>query len=296
MVQKGVVAVLQNVNGQVAPLAKLVEAANIPIFAYNTADSSVLGYADGFSVSNPVAGLALFPAELAKKGGFTKAAIITVDVPAALGPIKALAPPTFAALGVPAVDIVGIAQGTADMGPQVQSELQKSPQLVHIVGNPAFCATVIKALRDASYSGTITMISNCLDASTIKSVGADLKGILVSYLASEDPANPDFQTFKAVVAKYDGGQINPSGTPVGSFVGIVAFNRVMATATGTADLTSDSVIATIKAAPALPYPTIAGVTFQCNGKAVPGLPIVCSAGFAYATLDDSGVPATFSAG
>ena len=294
MVQKGVAAVLFNVNGQVSAWSKTVIAANIPIFAYASADATLLapGVA-AFTVSNPIAGLAAFPALLAKKNSFTKATVLVIDVPGATGPEKAIAPPTFAASGVPAVDIVPIAPGTADMSPDVQAALKTSPQLVHIIGNSAFCITAIKALRDASYKGTISMISNCLDASTIKSVGADLKGIQVSYSASEDPTDSDYATFKAILAKYAAGQkVTATASTPGSFSVVVGFARVMKGVTG--DITPATVTAAIKAGPALPQPLIKGGTFKCDGKAVPGILPACTAEFVYATLDDKGAATNYT--
>ena len=291
MIQDGVVAVLMNVNGQVAPWATPVIAAKIPIIAYNTADGSTLvPGAPVFVLSNPLGGLGVFPAAIAKKNSFTKAAIVTVDVPAAVGPVKALVPPTMAASGVPAADIVALPQGQADFGPQIQAELKNSPQLVHIIGNPAFCASVITALRDASYTGVITMISNCLDKATVTSLGDKLKGILVSYNAGEDPTDPDFTIFKALVAKYND-KINPSGTPVGAYVAVIGFQRLLNGITG--DVTSASIISTIKANPGVPYPTIKGNQIICDGKQTV-LPIGCSKGFAYATLDATGTATGFT--
>jgi branched-chain amino acid transport system substrate-binding protein len=296
MVEAGVPAVLFNVNGQVGPWAKIVTAAKIPIIAFSTADPSVLAPGlDVFTLTNPIAGISSFPADLAKKAGYTKAAIIVIDVPGATGPVKAMAPPLFAAQGVPAVDLVAIAPGTADMSPQVQAELQKDPQGVHIIGNPAFCATAVKALRDASFKGTISMISNCLDPATIKALGTSLKGIVVSYAAGEKPDDPDYSAFKALAAKYSPDKkITPSGTPVGGFVVILGFSRMLAALKG--DVTSASITTQIRANGPLPAPTLgAGKTFLCDGKQVPGISIACVKGIAYATLDDKGVAGDFGA-
>jgi branched-chain amino acid transport system substrate-binding protein len=295
MIEAGVAAVLMNVDGQIAPWAKIVTAAKIPIIAFSAADASVLAPGlDVFTMANPLSGLASFPGQLAKSKGFTKAAILVIDVPAAVGPVKAMAPPTFTALGIPTLDLVPIAAGTADMGPQVQAELQKEPQLIHMIGNPAFCATAVKALRDANYGGTISMISNCLDAATLKSIGTGAKGLVVSYSAGEKPDDPDYVTFKALLSKYAADKkVNPSGTPVGAFVVVEGFNRMMAAFKG--DPTSANITAAIRANGPLPMPTLAGKTFLCDTKAVPGILPACNAGFAYATLDDKGVAGDWQA-
>jgi branched-chain amino acid transport system substrate-binding protein len=293
-VSKGVAAVLFNVAGAPA-FAKTVAAANIPIFAFASADATLLGDKTAFVLSNPIQSVAAFPGSVAKKNGFTKAAIIVIDVPGATGPAKAIGIPSLQAVGVAKPDIVNIAPGVADMSPQIQAELKNDPQLVHIIGNASFCTSAVKALRDASYKGTITMISNCVDASTIKTLGAQLKGILVSYAAGEDHNSADFKLFEAILAKYAQGQtITHGGTPMGAFAVWIGFNKAMAAATG--DITPASIVSTLQAAPALPLPTIDGATFQCNGKAVTGIPAACTAAFAVATLDENGKPGGFSAG
>jgi ABC-type branched-subunit amino acid transport system substrate-binding protein len=286
MVQKGVAAVLFNVSGQAGSIVKPLAAANIPIVAFSSADASLIADKTAFNLSNPIAGIAAFPATVAGKNKFTKSAMIVIDVPGATGPAKAVGVPAFQAAGS-TLDIVNIAPGTADMSPQVQAMLKKSPEMVHIIGNAVFCQSAIKALRDASYAGVITMISNCVDPATIKAIGAGLKGILVSYTAGEDPSNPDYKTYLAVKDKYAAGQtINVSGTPVGSFVVVDAFAKAMAKVTG--DITPATVVSTLQGMDALPLPTVKGATFKCDGKAIPGIPIACTTGFATATLDATG--------
>jgi branched-chain amino acid transport system substrate-binding protein len=292
-VQKGVAAVMLNVSGQAGAVVKPIQDANIPIFAFATAAAEFVGYKYGFTLSNPVAGIAFFPAGIAAKNKFTRAAMMVIDVPGATGPAKALGVPVFQGAGVPKLDVVAIAPGTADMTPQVQAMLGADPQVVHIIGNPAFCLTAIKTLRDVNYKGVISMISNCLDEVTIKTLGDKLKGIQVSYAAGEDPKDPDTVILKAVINKYAKDQkLEGTGTDVGAYAVVIGFSRVMKAATG--DITPASVIATIQSAPALPLPTIKGATFQCNGKQVPGIAVACTGAYATAVLDEKGKP-TFAA-
>lgn len=292
MVSDGVPIVLMNVNGQVAPWIKTVSGAGIPTLAFAAADVSMLGQA-AFSMSNGLAGLGAFPASIAKEKGVKSAAIMSTNVPAAIGAAKALAPLAFTPLGITDLNIVGIDAAASDMGPDAQAIIAKGAQLVHIIGNPSFCSTAIKGLRDASFKGTITMISNCLDKTVVSSLGAQLKDIIVSYAAGEDPANADIVLFKGIVAKYDS-KVNPAGTPVGSFAVITAFNEIMAKVTG--DVTKEAVTAAIKTGGPYPYPTLKGATFNCDGKAIAIFPPVCTVSYATAVLDDKGTATNFKVG
>ena len=293
MVDSGVQVILFNVIGDVEPWATPALAANIPIFAFSSADKSLFT-APGrvFTLSNPIAGIAVVPALLAKTLGVTQSAVVTIDVPGASGPVKAMVPSSFETAGAGAVDIVTISPTAADHSSDIQVELQNNPGLVHIIGNPAFCSLTIRALRDADYTGEISMISNCLDAPMKEQLGADLEGIYVSYSSGEDPANADVALMTAILAKYAPDQV-PHGTVVGAFLVLEGFHRIMADFTG--DWTSDNIAAHIAGHDAVPTPTIDGGTFKCDSTAVAIIPIACTAAFAYTVLDAAGEPTSFTA-
>ncbi|MDO8361919.1 MAG: ABC transporter substrate-binding protein [Actinomycetota bacterium] len=293
MVESGVQIVLFNVIGDVATWATPVLAANIPIMAYSSADASLF-VAPGrvFTLSNPIAGIGVMPIKLAMKLGVTKSAVVVIDVPGATGPVNAMVPPGFEAAGAGTVDIVPISPTAPDHASAIQVELQNSPGLVHIIGNPAFCSLTIRALKDAAYEGVISMISNCLDGPMKEQLGADLEGIYVSYSSGEDPTNPDVQLLIAILAKYSPDTV-PSGTPVGSFLVLEGFHRVMADFEG--EFTSDAIAAHIAGHGPVPTPTIDGGTFKCDGTAVPGVAIACTGSFSYAQLDAAGEPTSYEA-
>ena len=294
LLEAKVSAVLFNVIGDVEPWATPVIAAGIPIFAFSSADASLFkGAGKVFVLSNPTAGLGLFPAKVALDNKAKRSAVVVIDVPAATGPVKGLVPPTFKALNAGDVDIVPISPTAPDHGPAIQVELQKKPDVIHIIGNPAFCSLTIRALKDAGYKGIISMISNCVDGPMKEQLKGQLEGIYVSYTAGEDPKNADYVQYKAIAAKY-APSIVPNGTPVGSYVAIEGFHRVMADFTG--DFTPAAIIAHIAGHAALPQPTIDGGTFKCDGKAVPGVAISCTPSFAYSQLGADGNPTAFKAG
>jgi branched-chain amino acid transport system substrate-binding protein len=291
MVQDGVVAVLWNVSGEASAFAPILQAASIPSFAWTSADQAVLTDAKTtFNLGNALAAFA-FPAAIAKDQGLTKAAWLVIDVPSAAGPANALGTAFMKNAGVPAVDIVAIPPGTADMGPQVQAELSNGPELINLIGDAAFCTTALQALKDAGYEGTITAISNCIDENTISTIGDYLDGVLISYAASEDPTDPDYQTYLAVRDKYGDDSIETTGTPVGAFAIVDGFTRITAGVTG--DVTAASITTAAKAAGPLPLPLSGGLEFNCDGQQIAITPGVCSSGLIYAALDAEGAPGEF---
>jgi hypothetical protein len=136
------------------------------------------------------------------------------------------------------------------------------------------------------------MISNCLDPAAVKTLGSDLKGIMVSYSSGDDPKDPDTIEFAAILKKYNE-KVVPHGTPVGSYVVWTAFNRVMKGAT---DITPDGIVAKVRASNGtIPVPTVKGASIKCDGNQVPGIAIACTASYLIVTLDEKGAAGTFSA-
>jgi len=292
IVDGGYPMVLFNVIGEIEPWATPTLAAGIPIFNFSSSDASILGSPDlVFSMSNPANGIAFFPAALAKDVGAGKTTIDVIDVPAASGPVQALAPMIFEQAGAGEVNTLPISPTAPDHSSDIQAELQSfGPDYVHIIGNPAYCSLSIRALRDADFKGTISGISNCIDAAAKEQLGADLEGVYLSYSAGEDPADPDYAQFLSIIDKYDP-SIVPNGTPVGAYVVLESFRRVMEDYSG--DYTSADLASHIRNHGPLPHPTTGG-TFQCNSQALAILPIACTSAFAYSQLDAEGNPTTFT--
>jgi len=197
-------------------------------------------------------------------------------------------------LGAGEVHVLPISPTAPDHSTDIQAELQTfDPGVVSIIGNPAFCSLTIRALRDAGYEGIIGGISNCIDAAIIEQLGADLEGVYISYSAGEDPANPDYATYLAIVEEYDP-SIVPNGTPVGAYVAMEGFRRVMEDYTG--DYSATSIAEHIRTHGPVPQPTITDATFQCNSEALTILPTACTSAFAYSQLGADGKPTEFFGG
>lgn len=293
IVESGAPIVLFNVIGDVEPWATPTIAAGIPILAYSSADASLLGSPDTvFTLSNPIAGIAAYPAALALELGASKTVVDVINVPAAVGPAQGFVPPTFEATGAGEGIVVPIDPTAPDHGPDVQAALAaNSPDIWHIIGNPAYCSLSIRALKDAQFEGAISGISNCIDAAALEQLGADIEGTYISYSAGEDPANPDYAQYLAIVDEYDS-SIAPNGTPVGAFVVLEGFRRLMEDYTG--DYSPADLAAFIRGHDALPVPTQTGIDFKCDSTAVEIIPIACVSGFAFTQLDAEGKPTEFT--
>ena len=292
MVESGVSIVLFNVIGDVSTWAPTVLAAGIPIFSFSSADASLLKNPGMvFTMTNPVAGIAYLPASVAKKVGAKRTAVVVIDVPGAVGPASALGPIVFQQEEAGEVAIVPISPTAPDHASAIQVELQNNPDVVSIIGNPAFCSLTIRALRDAGYEGTIAMISNCVDADMKAQLSnGELEDIYVSYSGGEDPANADYALFVNIIAKY-ASDVTPSGTPTGAFVVLESFRRFLADYSG--DYSSADLMAHIAGHAGVDQPTVDGGTLVCDGTALAILPLACTANYVLGQLDASGTPVGF---
>ncbi|MDO8390974.1 MAG: ABC transporter substrate-binding protein [Actinomycetota bacterium] len=292
MVESGVSIVLFNVIGDPGPWATTVLAAGIPIFAFSSAHASMTA-APGmaFTMTNPVAGIAYFPAKLAVNNNAKRTAVVVIDVPGATGPVNALGPMIFEQENAGQLDIVPISPTAPDHSSAIQVELQNNPDVVSIIGNPAFCSLTIRALRDAGYEGVIGMIGNCIDGDMLEQLSnGELKDIYVSYAGGEDPENADYALFVNILAKYDDA-ISPHGTPAGAFVVLESFRRFMEDYAG--DYSSADLAAHIAGHAGVDQPTVDGGKLVCDGTALAIVKIACTANYVIGQLDETGTPVSF---
>jgi branched-chain amino acid transport system substrate-binding protein len=246
--------------------------AGIPVFVGASLDQKTLSTPDVFIMENGLGYGLAGPAKLAAQAGDKRAAIVVTDVPAAAGAVKAAAPMFYGNVGVK-VDVVPIPPGTADMSPQIQAELSHSPGLMDIIGVPAFCAQAIRAMKSVGFQGTIVVLSPCANASTATTAG-DLTGVKVVTSTTTDPNSAEFKLYAAVMSKYSPGKDQSGLTPDG-YQANLGFARALAGLTG--GVTRQSISAALKRMNATPMPLADGITFKCDGTAVPVIaPNICA--------------------
>ena len=274
MVSEKVLAVVGGSLGQTEPVIKAINAAGIPMVDILNQSPGFLSSKIDFTLSNPLnafGGAAIY----AKKNGITQAALVVIDVPAAIEPAKGLGPLLFGNAGAK-VEVVGIAPGVADATPQIQAAEAKKPGLYHIVGNPSFCAAVLKATKTLGVKAKITGIDRCLDKTSAASIPGGFAGMTVFTPANLDPSGDEFKLYDAVRRTFAN---NQESTPVFStgYQGLLGFVRVM-NVTPLTDFTNAGVVAAIKAAPPVDIPLGGGAKFQCNGKQIFISTQICSSG------------------
>ena len=269
-----VIAVASGSLGQTEPVIKPLNAAGIPMVDILNQSPGFLGSKIDFTLSNPLNAFG-GPAIYAKKNNIKKAALIVIDVPAAIEPAKQLAPLLFGNAGA-TVDVVGGAPGAADLTPVIQAEEAKKPGMYHVIGNPSFCASVLKAIKTLGIKSPVTGIDRCLDKTSASSIPGGFKGMTVFTPANLDPSSEEYKLYDAIRTTYSP-DVTADAVYSTGYQAILGLIRVLNAANLT-DFTSAGVAAAITSAPPVDLPLGGGAQFQCNGKQIFISAQICSSG------------------
>lgn len=243
-----------------------------------------------FSMSNPLVPFG-GPAVIAKKDGIKRAAIIMIDVPSVVGPAKQLGTLLFGNAGT-AVDLVPVAPGTADLTPQIQAEQAKKPGMYHVIGNPAFCAAALKAMKTLGVKAVITGVDRCLDKTSAASVPGGFKGMTVFTPADLTPGNDETKLFDAVRKSYANDHV-ASPEFVRGYQAMLGLIRVL-NAADLSDFTPAGVVRAMRSAPPTPLPMGGGTMVECNGKKIFISPAICTVDGLSADAQADGSMANFT--
>ena len=273
MVEKGVSLVVTPLGAQGAVMLPVIAKAGIPYVAQAPVSQVEMVTPGAYMLSGGIVGSLGAQAVTAAKTGVKKVAVFTGDTGDAASSIKALGDPMFKAAGVE-LDVVTIPVSAADPTPQITAAMKGDPGAVTFLGDTKQCITGIKALNAVAPDVTKYLISTCLDRPVVEAVGADVlkgsKAITTVNLSSDEPT---VKLYRDIMGKYA-----PDTDPQG--IAYLAYQLVMATAEVGKSLTGDTgpeaFHQAFKTAKDVPMPAAPGLTFTCDGKAVPRLTALCS--------------------
>ena len=292
MINDKVPVVLGATPAAPAPIVSALEQAGVPYFINVGVDQTAVLSPNTYVLTNTLGFLAT-PVVLAKQNNAKKVSTLLIDVPAAVGPIKALGQPFYEKAGI-ANNIVAVPIGTPDMTPQVQTELANKPDMFVIVGDPGFCTAGLSALHTLGFEGTVFINGQCLSPDLGTSVPGGIGGVYVGSTQSLDPKDPEVELYHAVMAQYAPEvTADATATPDGFSV-TLAFARAMQAGLQ-GDATPESVKAAFASAPAQTMPLFAGQTFKCDRTLFKLTPSVCSSAIAITKMNDDGKPGSTEA-
>jgi branched-chain amino acid transport system substrate-binding protein len=283
MVNDKVATVMVPVSAQDLNVYNAMKDSGIPYVTYAAGAQEVIVGQNVSLFVNPLATLAA-PVKLAKDNGVKKAAIVIVDVPAAVGPLKAIAQPIYEKAGID-LNIVPISPQTADLTPAIQQAISAGAEQFSVIGTDEFNASGIKALKQLGFDGKIVMVT-APSQYIVDNVPGGLEGVVYITSATSDPTDPDVKLLNAVLDTY-----LPPGTEryaqsSWSFALVLGLYRALNGNASAVD--APTFLAALNSMQKQPLPLGAGLQFQCGAHVVKLIANVCTDNALSTTLDAQG--------
>jgi branched-chain amino acid transport system substrate-binding protein len=257
----------------------------IPYVTGAAADTGILLSKGGFVLDNSLGGLGAGLAS-AKQAGAKKAGIIVIDVPAATGPIKALADPYYKKAGI-TLDLIPISASVADQTPQIQQAIARGDGQFTITGTNDFDGSALKALKQLGFKGPTLTALTPFPKSVVDNVPGGVEGVINAVSVTDAPTDKDVQVYNAASQKYNGVVSDTGTTSQLGYAVVLSFVKALTGVTTAIDATS---IQTALSSMPKPVPLVlgGGITFQCGSKPFAIIPNVCSSTILVGTLKADG--------
>ncbi|ACY23037.1 ABC-type branched-chain amino acid transport systems periplasmic component-like protein [Gordonia bronchialis DSM 43247] len=283
MVEQKVAAVVTPLGAQGAVMLPIIAGAGIPYIAQAPVSQVEMASPGSFMLTGGIVAVLGGEAATAAREGVKKLTVFIGDSGDAAASVKALGTPMFQRAGVE-LDVVTIPTSAADPTPQITAALAGNPGAVTILGDTRQCITTLKALQTAAPSVKKYLIASCLDKPVLDAVGkpavAGSKAFTTVNTTSEDPS---VVLYRSVMAKY-APNTDPSGLGYLGYQVVAALGEVGKSLTG--PVTPQSFATALSTATDVPLPAAPGLTFTCNGKAIPQLRALCSKAILVSDVDD----------
>ena len=272
MVQDNVAVVVIGSTSMGAVMVPIITKAGIPYVSVTGSATQELTTPGTFMWSGGYEATLTGFAKYAAQHGYKKVTAFVVNVPSAIAGAQQLGGPLFKAQGV-GLTIEGVPSGVPDATSQVTAGLSGSPNAALIIADEGTCTSVLKALNVVNPSLPAMGITSCLTTSATQALGSAMNGVKIFGASAPQASDAEARLYQYVMAKY-APSANATGYTVTGYQSMLGLVRATAGLTGSA--TPASITTAIKAAKNVPLPAGAGLTFTCDGKALPSLPSVCS--------------------
>ncbi len=173
------------------------------------------------------------------------------------------------------------------MTAQVQAAISDGATALGVTGDVTFCTSFFQAYQALALDVPKYIIQPCVDPTVIDSLSDVLDG---SILATTVATDEDTDVYAAMVDKYGDGTVDPNpAISAGVSSGVATIMNLWNLMDGVAGPIT-ATVATDQAKTAIDTPMwlSGGLTFTCNGTAIPILPNLCSAQFQIGTVDATG--------
>jgi branched-chain amino acid transport system substrate-binding protein len=284
MVAHGVVAVVEPFTAEGQTEVPTIVGAGIPYIVVDGTATAELTTPGAYDLEGG------FPAELgamalsAKENGDKKVVLLVENVPAAIQGVQTLGGIVYKAAGVD-LQIVTVNPGTADVTSQLQSAAAGGANAVGVIGDLPLCRSFFDGYAALHLTLPRYVLSTCQDPSIEHSATLDkeLAGSFVT--TATEPTKADQKEYAAIVKAFlPKVSTNPtvSTLQADGVTAVLTLANVMKGST--LPVTAPGIKLAIGAGKNVVIPLSGGLTFTCNGKAIPQLPSVCSSSSAIGTV------------
>ncbi len=275
-VEKKVSVVAVPMTSQGAVMVPVLARAGISYVTHSAVSPVEMGAPGAFALSGGTLALLSGQAQTAAKNGVKKFTILIGDSGDAAASVGQMAPAFFKPAGID-VNVVTIPSNVADATPQITAGLADKPGAVTVLGDTRQCVSALKALKTAAPDVPRYLIPSCLDKTVTDAVGVDaIEGAkaFTSILTTGD--DPSVVKYRSILAAY-APDVDPNGLAYLGYQVMMSLGEVGATLPA-GPISAQQFTTALKTGKDLPFPAAPGVTFTCNGTAVPQAPSVCSMG------------------
>ena len=286
LVEDGVVAVVEPFTGQGATEVPTITRAHIPYITLSGASTQELTDPGAFDLTGGYpAGLGAV-ALSAKANGYSKVAMLVSNVPAAISGATELGDLVFGNAGI-GYKVIPVNSGTADVTPQLEAAVSWGAKAIGLTGDVTLCSSFLKGYQTLSLTQPKYLLGPCEDPSIYSTLGSELAGSYVETTSSASAA--DVALYSAITKKYApsvSGNPTTSSNQAGGLIPVLALVAIMTG--GPSNVTAATIMAQTKAAKNVTIPLSGGITFTCNGTAIPLLADVCSSFGDVGTISSTG--------
>ncbi|MFZ2241123.1 MAG: ABC transporter substrate-binding protein [Gordonia amarae] len=273
LVEKKVAAVVAPLSSQGAVMLPIITGAKIPYIAQAPVSRAEFATPGAYMLSGGTIAVLTGQAKTAAQSGIKKFTVLIGDSGDAATSVKAMATPIFQQAGVE-LKVVVVPVASADPTPEITAGLADKPGAVTVLGDTRMCVSAMKVLQSVAPDVKKYLIASCLDKPVWEAIGGHdkligAKAFTTVNLTSDDPS---VTLYRSIMAKY-----SPDDDPQG--LGYLGYQVVMSLGEIGKDIkgvTAADLRTALTTATDVPLPAAPGLTFTCNGKAMPMLPPLCS--------------------
>ncbi len=286
LVQDKAVAVVVPFTGQGATEVPTITKAGIPYITLSGASNQELMTPGAYDLTGGYPATLGAYAQSAKAHGYSKFAMLVSNVPAAIQGAELLGSLVFKNAGI-GYKVIPVNSGTADVTPQLQAAVSWGAKAIGLTGDVTLCSSFLKGYQTLGLTEPKYVISTCLDPSIFSTLGSELGGSYVDTTSNATTAEDAL--YAAITQKYApsvNGNPNTSANQAAGLIPVLSLLDIMSGYTGA--VTPAAVKGQLALSTQRTVPLSGGITYVCNGKAIPLLPSVCSAESAVGTLSSTG--------